>query len=388
MRRRITLLTVGLLLCSGLSAGGQPKQPAQAPIALEALWSRGKASGKGSTKLTNFLLRTEDIDTIIPMGMMVWGHVTPSDHLSVQPKDRKAPKGHYPVMAPADGFIVDIQRPPAGNPDPAIRAYSGDYRIVIEHSGTFYSWFGLVDKLDQSVLGAIGGEPKAGPSVGVRVPVKAGQTVAWTGGSHGLDFTVLNTESTLKGFVNPRQFQHRDPWKPHVVDPFEYLDEPLKSQLLKLNPRKAEPRGGKIDHDAEGKLVGNWYREGSGGYAGADRRLDYWVGHLALGYHHIDPTKLIVSLGDFEGKPRQFWVKGNDPDPATVGEKDGEVKYELVYGAIDNSGRPYDGIDTKKVHGVLLVQVLPNQKLQVEVFPGKTADNVKGFTKAAFLYER
>jgi hypothetical protein len=309
-------------------------------------------------------MRTEDIGAIIPMGMMVHGHVTPSDHLSLQPKDRKAPKGHYPILAPGDGFIIDIQRAAVGNPDPAIRAYSGDFRIVIEHSGTFYSWFGLVDQLDKSIVDAVGGEPKAGPPVGVRVPVKAGQAIAWSGGSHGVDFTILNTESTLKGFINLKQFQKRDPWKPHVVDPFEYVDEPLKGQLLKLNARQAVPRGGKIDYDIEDKLVGNWYRQGSGGYAGADRRLDYWVGHLALAYHHIDPSKVVVSLGDFEGKPRQLWVKGNSPDPGKIGAKDGDIKYELVYSAIDNSGRPYDGIDSRKVHGVLLVRMLSKQELR------------------------
>lgn len=388
MRRLIGSLIVGIFIgtASGLMAQTTPST--SAPASLEALWSRGKATGKGPVKLQNFLFRTEDIGTIIPMGMMVWGHVTPSDHLSLQPKDRNTPKGHYPVMAPADGRIVDIQRPPAGNPDPGIRTYAGEYRIVIEHSSTFYSWFGLVDRLDDGVLDAIGGEPKAGPPVGVRVPVKAWQVVAWSGGGHGLDFTILNTESTLKGFVNPAQYRHRDPWKPHVADPFDYADEPLRSQLLKLNPRQVAPRGGKIDYDVEGKLVGNWYRQDSGGYAGLNRRLDYWVGHLTLAYHHIDPTKVVVSLGDFQGKPRQFWIKGNAPNPAKISGDDGPIKFELVYGSLDNSGRPYEGIDTRTVHGTLLVQLLSKQQLRVELFPGKSAGDVQGFTENAMNYTR
>jgi hypothetical protein len=379
-------LTATLTLVASTAQGQQSSSPF--PASLQELWSRGQATGNGPVKLKNFLFRTEDIGSIIPMGMMVWGHVTPSDHLSIQPKDRKAPKAHYPLMAPADGFIVDLQRPPKGNPDPAIRDYSGDCRIVIEHSSTFYSWFGLVDQLDKSVLDAIGGEPKAGPPVGVRVPVKAGQVIAWSGGSHGMDLTILNTESRLTGFVDLKQFRQRDPWKPHVVDPFDYVDEPLKTQLLSLNPRKAEPRGGKIDFDIDGKLVGNWYREGSGGYAGTNRRLDYWVGHLTLAYHHIDPTKIVVSIGDFEGKPRQFWVKGNSPDPAKVTSHDGPVKYELVYSSVDNSGQPYAGIDTERVHGALLVQVLADQSLKAEVFPGRQAATVTGFTSKATSYSR
>jgi len=158
--------------------------------------------------------------------------------------------------------------------------------------------------------------------------------------------------------------------------------------LLKLNPRTAEPRGGKIDYDLDGRLVGNWYEVGSGGYAGRNRRLDYWIGHLTFAYHHIDPTRIVVSLGSFDGRPRQFWVKGNVPDPAKISESDGLVKYELVYSAIDNSGKRYDGIDTNRVHGVVLTQVLPNRQLRVEAFPGKTAANVSGFTTGAKSYER
>jgi len=338
-------------------------------------------------RLRTFPLRVEDIQAVIPMGMMVHGHVTPSDHLSLQPKDRNAPSDRYEVLAPADGFIVDIHRPPSGNPDPGVRSYSGDFRIVIEHSATVYTWFGLIDRLDESLVKAAGGMPPAGLPVGVRIPVKAGQVIGRTGGGHGVDFTIINTEATFKGFINPAQFRHRDPWKPHVTDPFPFIDEPLRSKLLALNPRKAEPRGGRIDYDVDGSLAGNWYREGSGGYAGMNRRMDYWVGHLAFAYHHIDPTKIVVSIDDFEGRPRQFWIKGNAPDPAKVGEKDGVVKCELIWGQINNSGQPFDGIPAT-VQGVALTQVLPNRKLKFEAFPGMTGADVNSFTSAARIYER
>ena len=220
------------------------------------------------------------------------------------------------------------------------------------------------------------------------MPVKGGQTIARSGGSHGVDYTLIDTTKTLRGFVDPAHFCERDPWKPHVVDPFDYFDEPIRQRLLKLNPRKAEPRGGQIDYDIDKRLVGNWYEVGSGGYAGKDRRLDYWVGHLTFAYHHIDPSKIMVSLGSFDGRPRQFWVKGNSPDPAKIAEPNGIVKYELVYAAIDNAGKPYEGIDTTRVHGVVLAQLLPDRKLKVEVFPGKTMASVTGFSKDAKHYER
>jgi len=362
-------------------------KPSSHATLLNQMWSRGQAAGKGPVRLKTFPLRAEDLRSVIPMGMMVHGHVIPSDHLSLQPKDRDASSDRYEVLAPADGFIVDIHRPPAGNPDPGVRSYSGDFRIVIEHSATCYSWLGLVDRLDEKVLQAIGGAPAAGTPVGVRVPVKAGQVIGRMGGAHGLDYTLINTEATLTGFIKPAQFLHRDQWKPHVVDPFPFLDGPEKARLLALNPRRVEPRGGRIDHDVDGALAGNWYREGTGGYAGLNRRMDYWVGHLAFAYHHIDPTQLVVSIGDYDGKPRQFWVKGNVPDPANVSEKDGVVKYELIWGRLNNSGQPSDGIPAS-VQGTALAQVLPERKLKFEAFPGKTGAEVKGFTSAAKIYER
>lgn len=383
MRQTIfSLAIIGLL--TSLAFAQRP----DGMLTLNQLWSRGRAEGKGPVKLSHLPIREEDIGSIGPLGMMVHGHVTPSDHLGVAPKDPAAPKAHYPVVAPANGFIVDLQRPPTGNPDPGVRNYSGDYRIIIEHSSTCYSWLGLVDRLDASVLDAIGEEPRPGAPVGVRVPVKAGQTIAWSGGSHGIDYTLLDTTKTLKGFIDLKQFQNRDPWKPHVVDPFDYMDEPLRSRLLKLNPRTVEPRGGKIDYDIAARLVGNWYELGTGGYAGQNRRLDYWVGHLAFAYHHIDASKIVVSLGNFDGRPRQFWVKGNSPDPAKISESDGLVKYELVYAAINNAGVPYEGLDTNRVQGVVLAQVLPGRQIKVETFSGKTARDVTGFSDAAKVYER
>jgi hypothetical protein len=95
------------------------------------------------------------------------------------------------------------------------------------------------------------------------------------------------------------------PGQPHfdVMSPAD-ADEPLRTKLLSFNPRKAKPLGGRIDHDIDGKLVGNWYREATGGYAGLNRRWDYWVGHLTFAYHHVDPSQVIISIGDVDGKAR------------------------------------------------------------------------------------
>jgi hypothetical protein len=222
----------------------------------------------------------------------------------------------------------------------------------------------------------------------VRIPVKAGQVVGQIGG-RSLDVSAVNSEVTLKGFLTPRLYGHYA-WRVHVVDPFDYMDEPLKSRLLRLNARKVEPYFGKIDYDIRGRLVGNWFRQGSGGYPG-DRRdpRGYWMGHLAFAYHHVEPSVIIISLGDFDGRPRQFAVAGNRPDPATITVEDGVVKYELLYSPLNSNG---DRIELppqmRGVQGVLLVQLIGDDKLVTQAFPGKTAADVMGLTANAAVYER
>jgi hypothetical protein len=103
------------------------------------------------------------------------------------------------------------------------------------------------------------------------------------------------------------------------------------------------------------------------------------MGHLALVYHHIDPSVVVASIGDFGGQPRQFIVKGNGRDPAKVSAQDGAVKYELLFSPLNSSGERIELPERMRgVQGVLLVQVQERRKLKVEVFPNMTADAVKG----------
>jgi hypothetical protein len=390
----------------GFEAGGQqgqrlqgglgnqrftPALAADGTVDLAMLWSQGRAVGKGPVKLKTFPLRLDDIGSIMPMGGMIHGHVTPSQHLGISPRQRDVPTDRYDVLAPADGFIVQVQRSGGNNPDPGVRGlvHQGNYWVVTEHTGTFYTYTGLIEHLAPALLDAIGGDPQPGPPLMTRIPVKAGQIVGKFGGGHGLDFAAVNTEVTLKGFVNPAQFHGRDPSKPHTVDPFDYVDEPLRSQLLACNARKVAPFGGKIDYDIDGRLVGNWYREGTGGYAGFRGQLAYWIGHVTFAYHHVDPARIIVSLGDFAGQPRQFAVRGNGPDPAKVSAEAGAVKYELVYASLNSSGEPIElPRQMQGVQGVLLAQLADHRQLKLEVFPRKTAAEVTGFSGSAAIYER
>jgi hypothetical protein len=201
---------------------------------------------------------------------------------------------------------------------------------------------------------------------------------------HTLDFGVVNSEVTLSGFIVPSHYDY-EPWKIHTVDPFEYFESSLSSQLVAKCTRTVAPVAGKIDHDIDGRAVGNWFKEGTNGYGGLSWD-SYWVGHLALAYHHVTPSTVMVSIGDYQGEPRQFCVNGNGPDPASISVATGAVEYELITVNLDWKGDP-TSVSTA-VLGVLLIQLVEDRKLRVEVFPGLTASHVSGFTSAAVLYER
>src|SRR5205085_496691 len=98
----------------------------------------------------------------------------------------------------------------------------------------------------------------------------------------------------------------------------------------------------------------------------------------------------IISIGDYGGQSQQFAVKGNAPDPAKVSQ--GEVvKYELVeIGHIRTStNREWDRTHPYKdikghpgsvVKGTVLAELTAKRKLKFQVFPGKPAAEVTGFT--------
>jgi hypothetical protein len=392
MNRLWYLASVCSILLAGMTSAAAQTQRGDGLLDLNMLWSRGKAEGKGPVQLVHPPMRLEDIDYIIPYGLMVGEHVCPIDHQYYYPKPLQPHGDHFDVFAPADGFVVMIgHRVQLTGSADRQRDYD-DYSLHIEHSGTFYTFYDLLTKLDPAIRNQLDetvrqrfAKKTQGPPVHVRIPVKAGQVVGKIGG-RSLDIAVINTETRLKGLLSPGKYGHYA-WRVHVVDPFDYFKEPLKAELLRLNLRSTEPRGGRFDYDLDGRLIGNWFKEGTNGYAGTRDPRGYWMGHLAVVYHHLETGRIIVSIGDFDGRPRQFGVIGNGPDPANVGRDSGLVKYSLINPVRHGSIKPFEGADNK-VQGLALLQVLDGRKLKFEVFLGRNAEDVTGFTKAALTYER
>jgi hypothetical protein len=328
---------------------------------------------------------------IEPLGAMIGNHVTPIDHqyymaLDHMLQDQAAIM--VDVYSPASGTVTQIQHMSSLPGDEAIQI--DDYRIVIEHTSTISSIYIHLDTLSAKIAAVA---PLPGEYASVNVAVEAGETIGYYSGT--IDYNIVDENIVLTGFVNPASYQVES-WKIHTPDPFDYFNEPIKSHLIAKCLRTAEPVGGKIDYDIDGRLIGSWFKENTNGYAGLDQD-NYWVGHLSVVYHNVDPEHVIVSLGSYKNQPHQFGVKSNSPDPADVSVATGQILYELVdYDYYDGDVR-WDreslvkGLKLRNsdfVQGVVLFQLIENRRLKVEIFPDTTAAGVGTFTENAMIYVR
>ena len=246
-------------------------------------------------------------------------------------------------------------------------------------------------KLSPALASAVG-KLEPNQSKDINIELKAGEPVGKFGQS--VDWTLTDQQTTLTGFITPKLYE-REAWKIHTIDPVSVYSGNAKNDMIALSLRTVEPYGGKIDYDKAGAAVGNWFREGTNGYEGANKER-YWDGHLSIAPNNIDPTAIIISMGNWNGKAAQLTAK-QAIDPATVTKASGPVKYELTdIGYSDTTGKPLFGSSVKgmkinqqgQTKGVILVQVLDGEKLKVEKFPDKTAAQVSGFTSAAQIYTR
>ena len=238
------------------------------------------------------------------------------------------------------------------------------------------------------------------------ISVKAGQLIG-TIGEQTLDFGVYDYEKVLEGFIYPEHYT-REPWKIHTVDPFIYFPDEVREVLLQKNLRKVEPFAGKIDHDIDGTLSGNWFEVDSNWLAGKNAQR-YWDGHLSIVPNHIDPNAWMFAIGNWptatsSSGAEHFKIVNAQPSPSDVRMGDALIKYELstywycpehVYVGCTKSISSITPdaklivMDTPtRKGGVVLMQLIESRLLKVEVFPDKKPIEVDGFTENAKFYER
>lgn len=364
----------------------------------------GECSGTGAGQLTHSAMDPEDFAMMIPYGLMVGGHVTPIDHQYYSPVDYNSPRDSYPVYAMGDARLVQVQHrteQPQDN-QKTRQTETSEYRLVFSQSCTFFYYYDLLTSLTPDLLAQVGNEAYAS----VDIPVKAGQLIGYIGGQT-LDFAVWDTEKPLSGFLIPEHYT-AEAWKLYTADPLDYYTAELKATMLAKYPRVDEPLSGKIDWDVDGALRGTWFEEGTN-YLEGDRSnpKGEWVGHLSFAPDLYDPSRWIVSMGDYpvaqdsntQVSATQFHTKVGSPNPEDITKDDGLVKLELVHEnymkADGTQWRAEDGFakgpkvgTSNRVLATALVQLTDTRVLKFEVFPNKTAADVTGFTANAKTYTR
>lgn len=327
------------------------------------------------------------VEYLVPFGLMVDSHVTPVDHQYFQ--NFGEPDRNIAVYSPGAGRVVSIQHfgtPVAENREGIV----DDFRLVIEHSCTVSSIFIHIDELIPRLTVH---DPGVGNHASIDVALAAGELIGTF--TQNVDFNLVDLDHTVDGLINPSSYE-QEPWKIHVPDTFDYFTSDIRAQLEELSLRTATPRSGRFAYDIGGRLVGNWFKEGTNGYAGTDP-YRYWAGHLTFAYDHLDPSMIVVSIGTFEERSGQFAVLGNGPDPAGVGIGDGIVLYDLVDWDYTVDGEHWDrrtfatGIEAtpgQRVSGAIAVQLVSEHALLVEILPGIRAVDFDGFGPGASTYTR
>lgn len=369
-------------------------------IAAGKILSNNQCSGSGDSTFTHLPMNESDFALLIPYGLTVGGHVTPIDHQYFSPTIFNSPKDTYPVYAMADSKITNIEVHPPEN------GGLGRIRMVFTVSCTFFYYYDLVTSVQPGI-----------DSKHLPISVKAGQLIGHIGGQT-LDFAVWDTTKPLGGFIAPSSY-NAEPWKIYTADPFPYYSDSLRKIVESKDPRIIKPIAGKIDYDIDGKLIGNWFLEGTYGYAGNASGSysggNYWTGHLSIAPDLYDPSIIVVSVGNYDSYPisgvnidtssgdgsgaKQYFAKAGSPDPAKIGVSDGSVKFELVQrrylkqdGSIWADSSVYtkspSADNTGRVVGTVLAQLTDTQKLKLEVFPGKTAAQISSFDSNAKTYTR
>jgi hypothetical protein len=349
------------------------------------------------------IMQPSDLAYIVPLGLMVKGHVTPIDHQYYYPVDFIATKPNKAIYAPANGYVVRVDR--TGQFQVEGFAPKDNYNILIQHSCNVYTYYTLVTSLTTD-MAAVVGNLAQGATKHLRWKVTAGQQVAWVSGQ-SLDVNVYDINTPAKKWIVPENYTEAA--KRFATDPFLYYIPSVKTALQAKTIRTGDPLGGRFDYDEDGKLIGTWFLQGTNGYQGAPNQgNDYWRGHLSFAYSVYNTNYLEVSIGrwykpgatDAQVKEGwQFAVVGNQPDFKNVTQATGMVKYELAFPeyllANDQpwNRQTYQGpmtitTDRSPVEGVLLVQLMGQRLLKIEAFPGKRASEVTGFTANAQLYER
>jgi len=297
----------------------------------------GVSSGPFSFRAAPIAL--DAIRYISPLGTVSPpGRALPTDHIYFTFADPNA--GESPVarrtsfFAPADGTVRDvIPHPP-----------SSDVKVVVRATTTIVYY---IDHLIPEVAIARGTQ------------LTAGQRLGTTGSSFDSDLGVIN-DGVMLSFVNPSRYGSE---LLHTDAPLKFFEEPLRSQLYAKVRGIGPDLDGRIDFDVAGRLSGNWFGESDST-------------PLAFIYNSYDPSEVRISVAGGLSQVGVFGIAATDPSPRDVSVASGRVRYTITRA---QTGPP---ISSTGPAGRMLVQMLGDQRIQVEIFAlSAAADDFTGSSR-------
>ncbi|MGK7394575.1 MAG: hypothetical protein ACNS62_08375 [Candidatus Cyclobacteriaceae bacterium M3_2C_046] len=319
-------------------------------------------------------VQLEGIYFIEPRGRM---DPPPSPHGGFHHKQLGFDVTTIPVYAMADGLV-------------RVLGQSGvDYFTVVQFSTTLQATYGHVGRF-HGKLDQVFGDLKDQALFEVNIEVKAGDTLGFVESTSALDLGLYDTALVLN-HIYPIDYGYEGRFTAHLPD---YYQEPIKSQLEQLSMRKDPPRLGKTDYSIPGRMVGDWFMPGN---------TTPYQNTFTIAYDHILSNRIQISDGFYQhsssndaSKMYVVYVKNNRPKPENISPENGPVKWEgFAFSAYrfdpeKNSLALNDttSMDNSPVKGTFLLQMMGPEELKVEDFPGKSADQVTGFTTAARTYIR
>ncbi len=139
--------------------------------------SNGQCHGTGIVEFTSPPLPIDQVGLVEPMGQMIGGHVTPIDHgyiFGVHGHNGATPN-EYPVLAPADGLIVNMTATARSGQENFV-----DHAITFSFTCTLSVHYLNMDSFDDHILEQSGEVTEDKPWAGA-IPVKAGEVIGHTG---------------------------------------------------------------------------------------------------------------------------------------------------------------------------------------------------------------
>ena len=343
---------------------------------LNDFWGDYPELGEGSPIYTVLPIDTQYIDEISPLGHLnPPGHPIPTSHVywGLARKDLNPSLEedgfNKPIRAPANGVITKI-----------IFTHWGsypDYSIVIRHTNTFITQFNHLSEIDSSIMEKTGQLQEGFDGNKTYIPITAGDIIGKTsveyGQSAAMDMGAYDRDTSH--FIHPEKYPIPIS---NAVCPLDYFSGEAKQSVFSKVKRIANPRGGIFDFEQPGKLVGNWFFEGTTGSS-----EDGYKNYLSFAYDMYEPQYLRISLGErMVGTLTR--VRGNVPDFKNINISSGQVVYKLhgVREGDEFFNQPLSEI----VNYTFLVQMINNEKIKVELFIGDLAN--PSFTDNAKFYTR